>query len=724
MMIAPWSCFVTFRGQALQSLRPERVLIAPIASLPMSRFSVRPESAVVLRYGAAIILVAAALGVALILRVENLPHPFTSFSFAAIAIAFWYAGTGPGLVAILLSYLALSDLFVPVKILGSSSEYYLFIYGIFGAAVSWFSASRRRAERLLTAARESLEIRVVERTGELTAANEQLNRIQVELRGEKDRLKLLLDLNNSIVSKLELRELLRVISASVRRVMQCDAVGVSLPDPETGELKLYALDFPEAKGFLREGMVRPPDSLPGSVFRTAQPSTFIFRNGDTANANAGMQLYEDEGLQSFCWLPLISHDRGLGVLGLSRLAATPFSQEDVHFLMQVSSQVAIAVENALAYGQISELTEKLAQEKLYLEDEIRTEANFEEIVGTSPALQRVLKLVETVAPTNSTVLINGETGTGKELIARAIHNLSPRSAKTFVRLNCAALPAGLLESELFGHEKGAFTGAVTQRIGRLELADHGTLFLDEIGEIPLELQPKLLRVLQEREFERLGGTRTIRTDVRLIAATNRDLDAMVQEQKFRSDLFFRLNVFPVALPSLRERPEDIPLLVRHFAEEFSRRMGRPVETISSETMNALCQYRWPGNIRELQNVIERSIILSSGPNLRVPIAELHSGTMLAPINDAAPAKPQRRIPVRSILAEVDRNQIIRALKETNGRVGGSDGAAARLGLKRTTFITRMKKLGIYPKQVSEHEMDTPDTSDASDSSMVQNNHSA
>ena len=722
-MIAPWSCFVAFLGQALQSLRPQRVLIAPMASLRISRFTVRPESAVVLRYGAAIILVAAALGIALILRYENLPHPFISFSFAAIATTFWYAGTGPGLVAILLSYLALSDLLVPVKILGSSSEY-LFIYGIFGAAVSWFSASRRRAERLLTDARESLEIRVVERTGELTAANEQLHRIQAELRGEKDRLKLLLDLNNSMVSKLELRELLRVISASVRRVMQSDSVGVNLPDPETGELKLYALDFPGAKGFLREGMVHASGSLPASVLRTGQPMAFGLQNGAMADMNAGMKLYEDEGLQSFCWLPLISHDRGLGVLGLSRLAATPFSQEDVHFLVQVSTQVAIAVENALAYGQISELTEKLAQEKLYLEDEIRTESNFEEIVGTSSALQRVLKLVETVAPTNSTVLINGETGTGKELIARAIHNLSPRSSKTFVRLNCAALPAGLLESELFGHEKGAFTGAVAQRIGRLELADHGTLFLDEVGEISLELQPKLLRVLQEREFERLGGTRTIRTDVRLIAATNRDLAAMVQEQTFRSDLFFRLNVFPVALPALRERPEDIPLLVRHFAEEFSRRMSRPVETISSETMNALCQYRWPGNIRELQNVIERSVILSSGPSLHVPVAELHSGTMPAPLNDTAPAKPQRRIPVRSILAEVDRNQIIRALKEANGRVGGSDGAAARLGLKRTTFITRMKKLGIFPKQVSERKMDSTDASDASDSSVVQNNHSA
>jgi len=722
-MIAPWSCFVAFLGQALQSLRPQRVLIAPMASLRISRFTVRPESAVVLRYGAAIILVAAALGIALILRYENLPHPFISFSFAAIATTFWYAGTGPGLVAILLSYLALSDLLVPVKILGSSSEY-LFIYGIFGAAVSWFSASRRRAERLLTDARESLEIRVVERTGELTAANEQLHRIQAELRGEKDRLKLLLDLNNSMVSKLELRELLRVISASVRRVMQSDSVGVNLPDPETGELKLYALDFPGAKGFLREGMVHASGSLPASVLRTGQPMAFGLQNGAMADMNAGMKLYEDEGLQSFCWLPLISHDRGLGVLGLSRLAATPFSQEDVHFLVQVSTQVAIAVENALAYGQISELTEKLAQEKLYLEDEIRTESNFEEIVGTSSALQRVLKLVETVAPTNSTVLINGETGTGKELIARAIHNLSPRSSKTFVRLNCAALPAGLLESELFGHEKGAFTGAVAQRIGRLELADHGTLFLDEVGEISLELQPKLLRVLQEREFERLGGTRTIRTDVRLIAATNRDLAAMVQEQTFRSDLFFRLNVFPVALPALRERPEDIPLLVRHFAEEFSRRMSRPVETISSETMNALCQYRWPGNIRELQNVIERSVILSSGPSLHVPVAELHSGTMPAPLNDTAPAKPQRRIPVRSILAEVDRNQIIRALKEANGRVGGSDGAAARLGLKRTTLITRMKKLGIFPKQVSERKMDSTDASDASDSSVVQNNHSA
>jgi formate hydrogenlyase transcriptional activator len=681
----------------------------------ISIFSVRPGSPVVLRYGTAIILVAGALGIALFLRHDNLPHPFISFSLAAIAITFWSGGTGPGVLALFLSYLALSALFVPGKILGSSSEPYLAFYGIFGAAVSWFSTSRRRAERLLTEARDHLEVRVAERTRELAHANEELQGAHAELRHEKDRLKLLLDLNNSIVSKLDLRDLLRGISATLRRLMQCDAVGVNLPDQETGELKLFALDFPGAKGFLREEMTRPSGSLASEAFSTGQPRTFIIgQDVETVDVDFGR-----EGLQSACWLPLISRTRVLGVLGLSRLQAIPFSHEDVHFLTQVATQVAIAVENALSYRQISQLSDKLAQEKLYLEDEIRSEAKFEEIVGKSQALHRVLKLVETVAPTDSTVLIFGETGTGKELIARAIHDLSARSSNTFVRLNCAALPAGLLESELFGHERGAFTGAIAQRIGRLELANHGTIFLDEIGEIPLELQPKLLRVLQEREFERLGSTRTIRTDVRLIAATNRDLAAMVQEQKFRADLFFRLNVFPVELPPLRDRPEDIPLLVRHFAEEFSRRMGRRIEAISSQTMNALRQYRWPGNIRELQNVIERSVILSSGPTLKLPIAELQSRTMPASTNNVPKPHSARRTPVRSILAEVDRNQIIRALKEAGGRIGGPSGAAASLGLKRTTFITRMRKLGIHPNPVSQLEMDSTDTSDASDIPTVQ-----
>jgi formate hydrogenlyase transcriptional activator len=682
----------------------------------MSRF---PHLAVAMRYGGAVFLVGAALGIASLLRHDNLPHPFLSFSFVAIAVSFWFSGSGPGLLALLLSYVTLSHVFVPGRTLGPSSQSYLVIYAIFGAAVAWFSTSRRRAERLLTEARDHLELRVAKRTKELTHAIEELHDIQAELRQEKDRLKLLLDLNNSIASKLDLRDLLRDISASVRRLMQCDAVGFNLPDPETGELKLLALDFPDAKGFLLEETVRSPNSLAAMAFNTGEPKTFSI--GHDVHTE---ESYEKEGLQSACWLPLISRTRVLGVLGLSRLEDIPFTRDDVSFLMQIASQAAIAVENALSYQQISELTNKLAQEKLYLEDEIRTEANFEDIVGKSQALHHVLKLVETVAPTDSTVLIFGETGTGKELIARAIHDLSSRNPNTFVKLNCAALPAGLLESELFGHEKGAFTGAIAQRIGRLELANHGTLFLDEVGEIPLELQPKLLRVLQEQEFERLGGTRTIRTDVRLIAATNRDLAAMVQEQKFRADLFFRLNVFPVELPPLRDRAEDIPLLVRHFTEEFSRRMGRGIEAISSQTMNALREYPWPGNIRELQNVIERSVILSSGPSLNVPVAELHPRAMPMPANEGAQAKTTRRMPVRSILAEVDRDQIIRALESAGGRVGGKDGAAARLGLKRTTFITRMKKLGIDPHRVSELKMDSTDTSDTADISTAQDSSGA
>src|SRR2546425_192345 len=419
-----------------------------MSSLGISRFAARPALAAVLRYGAAVISVAVALGMALILRHYALPHPFTSFSFMAVAITSWYAGTGPGLLALLLSYLAMSHFSIPNRIGGASSESYLVIYGIFGLLVSWFSSSRRRAERLLIEARDNLELRVAERTSELRQANEELQSTQAELRSEKDRLQL--------------------------------------------------------------------------------------------------------------------------------------------------------------------LTDKLAQEKLYLEDEIRTEANFE-----------------------------------------------------------------------------------------------------EIGDIPLELQPKLLRVLQEREFERLGSTRTIRTDVRLIAATNRDLAAMVEEQKFRSDLFFRLNVFPIQVPALRERPEDIPLLVRHFAEEFSRRMNRAIETIPSETMNALCQYSWPGNIRELQNVIERAVILSSGPTLKVPVAELQPRTMTVPASEDASSRSTKRRPVRSILAEVDRNEIIQALKEADGRVGGANGAASRLGLKRTTFITRMKKLGIDPNRVSERDRAVPETLNSS-----------
>jgi formate hydrogenlyase transcriptional activator len=518
----------------------------------------------------------------------------------------------------------------------------------------------------------------------------------------QDRLKILLDLTNSMVSNLELRDLLRSIAANLRRVMECDAVGVHLPDPEgNGEtLRLYALDFPDSKGLLKEDLsVRIEGTPPGEAFRTGKPVIKSMPHpGLDPELQSGPELQiSGEGIKSGCLLPLISRNRILGVLGLGRRQENAFKQSDVDFLMQVANQVAIAIENALAYGQIAELKDKLAQEKLYLEDEIRSEMNFEEMVGKSAALRRVLKQVETVAPTDSTVLIYGETGTGKELIARALHNLSARSPNAFVKLNCAAIPTGLLESELFGHEKGAFTGAIAQRIGRFELAHRGTVFLDEVGEIPLELQPKLLRVLQEREFERLGSTRTLRSDARLIAATNRDLEALVAEQKFRSDLFYRLNVFPVRIPPLRERAEDIPLLVSHFAQQFARRMNKHIETIPSEVMSALCEYPWPGNIRELQNVIERAVVLSPGSVLKVSLADQ---------KDFPAATPRPSLPrdgahdsgtprnIRSLLEETERQQILNALEESNWVVAGAKGAAARLGMKRSTMQLRMQRLGI------------------------------
>ena len=513
----------------------------------------------------------------------------------------------------------------------------------------------------------------------------------------QEQLRLLLDLTNSVVSTLDLRELLRGALANVRRVMQCDLVAVGLQDPESNRhLRLYALDFPESRGFVREDILIPIEGTPpGNVFKTGEP--FVGTVAELVRSNSDAPAVA-EGLTTGCILPLASRGRIHGVLMLGRRAETSFHRDELQFLVQVASQVAIAVENALAYREIAQLKEKLTQEKLYLEDEIRSELNFEEIVGKSAALRRVLKEAATVAPTDSTVLIYGETGTGKELIARAIHNLSSRRAGAFVKLNCAAIPTGLLESELFGHERGAFTGAIAQRIGRFELAHRGTVFLDEIGEIPLELQPKLLRVLQEREFERLGSTRTLTTDARLIAATNRDLSAMVEEQKFRPDLFYRLNVFPLRLPPLRERPEDIPLLIRHFAEQCARRMSKKIDTIHAETLEQMSRYHWPGNIRELQNVIERAVILSAGPVLIVPLSELQSRPPHEPAggNPALGGKSEPLVGkgIRSVLEETERKHILSVLDETNGVVAGPNGAAVRLGMKRSTLQLRMKKLGI------------------------------
>ncbi len=520
-----------------------------------------------------------------------------------------------------------------------------------------------------------------------------LRRTSEELQSKNDRLRLLLDVTNQVVSNLELRDLLRAISQDVRRVMQCDYAGLSLPDAENKQLRLYALDFPEGKGFFHEELVYLIEGSPsGTAFRTMKSLTLQSPFAGWLDSPIA-QIAVREGLKSVCCLPLISRNRAIGVLVLGRLRDDAFSQADISFLSQVANQLALAVENTLAYREIRELKEQLSKEKLYLEDEIRTEMNFTQIIGNSASLRRVLKGVGTVAPTDSTVLIYGETGTGKELIARAIHDLSPRSSKPFVKLNCAAIPTGLLESELFGHEKGAFTGAIAQRIGRFEVANGGTIFLDEIGEIPLELQTKLLRVLQEREFERLGSSRTLRTDARLIAATNRDLEAMVGEQKFRPDLFFRLNVFPVHVPPLRERQADIPLLVRHFTQQFSRRMKKVMETIPSATMDALCRYQWPGNIRELQNVVERAVIISTGPVLSVDVSDLRFPKDSRTVEQSASPKPTNGA-LHNVLEATERGHILEALQRCNWVVAGPSGAAARLGMKRSTLQKRIHKLGI------------------------------
>ncbi len=506
---------------------------------------------------------------------------------------------------------------------------------------------------------------------------------QRQLARERDRQRLLLEVNNAVVAHLDLDALFTAVSACLRKVLEHDGSSLLLYNAETGQWRIQVLDFSSNKSFIEEGGGEDcPQSPSCQAITTGKPALFRERDlREMAGSSPIAQELLDRGLKSFCSLPLLSHSRTLGALNVGWRRDDGFNPDDVELLGQVAQQIAIAVENALAYKEIAELKDKLTEEKLYLEEEIQTEYNFEEIVGESQTLKRVLKEVETVAKTDSTVLILGETGSGKELIARALHNLSDRRERTFVKLNCAAIPTGLLESELFGHEKGAFTGAIATKIGRFETADRGTLFLDEVGEIPLELQVKLLRVLQEQEFERLGSTRTIRVDVRVVAATNRDLSHMVEEQQFRSDLYYRLKVFPITMPPLRARAEDIPALVRHFAQKFALRMKKRIETIPAEAMKALQAYPWPGNVRELENFIERGVILSSGSVLMVPLSELK---VMSPLSNGS---------VKT-LEDAEREHILKALRDARWTIGGSGGAAARLGMKRTTLQSKMQKLGI------------------------------
>lgn len=506
-----------------------------------------------------------------------------------------------------------------------------------------------------------------------------------QLTRERDRLRLLLEVTNAVVVHLDLGDLLHAISDLLGQLVPHDLSNIALYDRQGNGFRVVALDFPEHQDFIRESELVPIDDNPiGLSFTTGRP--VLHRRIDLEKFPSEiMKRVVASGIRSGCSVPLTSHQKTLGVLSLGSMRESAFTEDDVELLGYIGKQVTIAVENALAYREISALKARLQEENVYLQEEIRQQHNFKEIIGNSPALKKVLRQVETVASTDSTVLILGETGTGKELVARAIYSLSCRRERTLVKLNCAAIPTGLLESELFGHEKGAFTGAVTQRIGRFELAHKGTLFLDEVGDIPLDLQPKLLRVLQEQEFERLGSARTQKVDVRLIAATNVNLEQLVASRQFRSDLYYRLNVFPITIPPLRDRREDIPLLARWFTQKFASRMRKPIESIPAGTLSALAEYHWPGNVRELENLIERAVILSSGPELEVLLPELKATSVAVPAES-----PNRNLN----LEDAERVHILRVLDDANWIIGGPRGAAAKLGLNRSTLRSKMSKLGI------------------------------
>jgi formate hydrogenlyase transcriptional activator len=524
------------------------------------------------------------------------------------------------------------------------------------------------------------DMRLLPRVAKLVAVAVENALTREALVREKERLHMLLEVNNTLVTNRDLQKLFPAISGFMRRMIRYDYATVAVYDEAAHSLSFYPLDSPLTTGLAGMDMTLPVTDTPaGSALMERE--TKIFTRDDLMGIQSSFvsQMLE-HGIQSLCCVPLTTREGELGTLNLASKEANAFAPPDVGFLPQVAAQVAVALDNARSYREIAQLTDKLASEKLYLEEEIRTELNFEEIVGESPALKRALSQARTVAPSDATVLILGDTGTGKELIARAIHRMSSRKDRVFVKLNCAAIPTGLLESELFGHEKGAFTGAISQKVGRLELADKGSLFLGEVGDIPLELQPKLLRILQDQEFERLGSTRTIKVDIRLIAATNRNLAQAVGEKDFRSDLYYRLNVFPIRMPALTERKTDIPALVRHFVQKFARGMNKQIEIIPSATISALVNWEWPGNVRELENLMERSVILSDGRVLNAPLAELRSG--------------HEGLDSDGTLESLERQYIVRVLHDTSGVIAGPHGAAVRLGMKRTTLQSRILKMGI------------------------------
>lgn len=496
----------------------------------------------------------------------------------------------------------------------------------------------------------------------------------------------ILEVTNVLLSSLDISKLLAAIGSCVRQVKPFDYATLSIYDSETKKLRVHSVGVAPGTAPLPTGIFIPITGSPHGWSYVSRKPLILKGSPEEQFPFELPQHLVQASVKSGCWIPLIGRDGPLGTLNLFSLQPMAFLNEDLETLGQLASQVAVALDNALVFQRMVDLNSRLEKEKLYLEGELRTGTKFEEIIGESNVLKRVLKQIETVAPTDSTVLILGETGTGKERLARAVHDLGPRRQRAFVKVNCASVPAGLLESELFGHERGAFTGAIAQRIGRFELAHQGTLFLDEVGEIPLELQPKLLRVLQEKQFERLGSSRTLTSDVRIVAATNRDLVRLVASGQFRSDLFYRLSVFPVVVPPLRDRPEDIPLLVHYFLSKFANRLAKKVDVVSPDTMVALCRYSWPGNVRELEHVIERAVILSPGPELRISLVELSQSHEVVPKASAT-------------LEGIEREHILRVLRETEGKIGGPGGAAERLGMNRTTLNSRMQKLQISRKDL-------------------------